>query len=311
MLAGLRNQDNGTRLTRPRLRLGQREALEFYLFILPWVIGFLVFTLGPMLTSLRLSFTDYSLLAVGKWVGGRNYVTLYTDPLFWQSLKVTVTYALMALPAQIVTALLLALLLNQQVKGISVFRVVFYLPAVISGVAVALLWVWIFNPTFGLINSMLAQIGIKGPGWVFDPQWALPSLVLMSLWSVGGTMMIYLAALQGIPGHLYEAAEIDGASDWTKFARITVPLITPAIFFNLVTGVIGTFQIFTQAYVMTRGGPVNATLFYVLYLYRNAFEYLKMGMASAMAWILLLVILALTWLAFRTSRWVYYETEVR
>lgn len=311
MLAGLRNQDNGTRLTRPRLRLGQREALEFYLFILPWVIGFLVFTLGPMLTSLRLSFTDYSLLAVGKWVGGRNYVTLYTDPLFWQSLKVTVTYALMALPAQIVTALLLALLLNQQVKGISVFRVVFYLPAVISGVAVALLWVWIFNPTFGLINSMLAQIGIKGPGWVFDPQWALPSLVLMSLWSVGGTMMIYLAALQGIPGHLYEAAEIDGASDRTKFARITVPLITPAIFFNLVTGVIGTFQIFTQAYVMTRGGPVNATLFYVLYLYRNAFEYLKMGMASAMAWILLLVILALTWLAFRTSRWVYYETEVR
>jgi multiple sugar transport system permease protein len=311
MVASPQAQPKGIRIGRFQLRLAQREAIEFYLFILPWVIGFLAFTLGPMIASLRLSFTDYSLLAAGKWIGSQNYVELSRDPLFWQSLKVTVTYAAMALPTQVVTALLMALLLNQPVHGISVFRVVFYLPAVISGVAVALLWVWIFNPTFGLLNSLLAQVGIKGPGWVFDVNWALPSLVIMSLWSVGGTMMIYLAALQGIPSQLYEAAEIDGASGWTKFARITLPMITPAIFFNLVTGIIGTFQIFTQAYVMTRGGPVNATLFYVLYLYRNAFEYLKMGLASAMAWILLLLVLVLTWLAFRTSRWVYYETEVR
>ena len=299
------------RIALPKPHLRQRETIEFYLFILPWVIGFLVFTLGPMVSSLHLSFTDYTLLAPGKWVGIDNYTALSADPLFWQSLKVTITYTVMALPAQMLTALLLALLLNQHVRGISVFRVIFYLPAVISGVAVSLLWVWIFNPSFGLINALLAQVGIKGPGWIFDVGWALPSFVLMSLWGVGGTMMIFLAALQGIPGHLYEAAEMDGAGEWTKFWHITVPMVTPAVFFNLVTGIIGTFQVFTQAYVMTGGGPVNSTLFYVLYLYRNAFEYLKMGLASSMAWILLVLVLALTWLAFRTSAWVYYETEMR
>lgn len=292
-------------------RLARREALECYLFISCAVVGFVVFQGGPIGVSAYLSLTDSELVGTPKWVGLQNYVTMVRDPLFWQSLKVTVTYAVVAIPLGLTLSLLVALLMNQDVRGISVFRTIYYLPSVISGVAVAVLWRWILNPEFGILNLLLSYIGIDGPNWLLDRQWALPSLILMSLWGVGGGMMIYLAGLQGIPSQLYEAVEMDGGGIWDKFAHVTIPMISPVVFFNLVTGIIGTFQEFTRVYVMTQGGPSNATLFYGLYLYRNAFKYFDMGYASALAWVLLLVILALTLILFRTSSlWVYYEGSV-
>ncbi len=300
--------------TRIPMRMGKlawREALECYLFIALAVIGFAVFQAGPIGLSALLSLTNSELVGTPAWVGLGNYLELVHDPLFWQSLKVTVTYAVVALPLGLVLSLLVAILMNQSVRGISLFRTIYYLPAVISGVAVAVLWRWIFNPEFGVLNVLLSYMGLKGPNWLLDRNTALPSLILMSLWGIGGSMMIYLASLQGIPTQLYEAVEIDGGGAWPKFANVTVPMISPVVFFNLVTGIIGTFQEFTRVYVMTGGGPSNATLFYGLYLYRNAFRYFQMGYASALAWVLLLVILGLTLLLFRTSHlWVYYEGNV-
>jgi len=299
---------------RPRPHLGKlarREALECYAFIALAVIGFLTLQAGPIGASAYLSLTDSELVGTPVWVGLKNYATLAQDPLFWQSMKVTVTYAVIALPVGLVLSLAVALLMNQNVRGISVFRTVYYLPAVISGVAVAVLWRWIFNPEFGILNVLLGYIGIHGPNWLQDRHWALPSLIVMGFWGIGGSMMIYLASLQGIPSQLYEAVEIDGGAAWDKFAHVTVPMISPVVFFNLVTGIIGTFQEFTRVYVMTNGGPSNATLFYGLYLYRNAFRYFQMGYASALAWVLLVTILFLTLLLFRSSRlWVYYEGNV-
>jgi multiple sugar transport system permease protein len=292
-------------------RLARREALECYLFISLAVAGFLVFQAGPIGASAFLSLTNSELVGTPEWVGIGNYAAMLRDPLFWQSMKVTVVYAVVAVPLWLVLSLLVALLMNQNVPGISVFRTVYYLPAVISGVAVALLWRWIFNPEFGILNLLLSYAGVRGPNWLLDRQWALPSLILMSLWGIGGGMMIYLAGLQGIPSQLYEAVEMDGGGVWDKFAHVTIPMISPVVFFNLVTGIIWTFQEFTRVYVMTSGGPSNATLFYGLYLYRNAFRYHQMGYASALAWVLLLVILALTLSIFKTSRlWVYYEGGV-
>jgi multiple sugar transport system permease protein len=207
---------------------------------------------------------------------------------------------------------LIALLMNQSVKLIALWRTIYYLPAVVSGVAVAMLWLWVFNPDVGLLNRFLATFGITGIGWLSSTKWALPALIIMSLWNVGGGMVIYLAGLQGIPTDLYEAAHIDGASAWRRFWRITIPMMTPVLFFQLIMGIIGTLQVFTNAFVMTQGGPSNATLFYVLYLYQNAFSFMKMGYASALAWILFLIILALTLVTFWSSnRWVYYEAEER
>ena len=230
------------------------------------------------------------------------------DPLFWLSLRVTFSYAVVAVPLGLMLGLAVALLMNQNVRGISFFRTIYYLPAVISGVAVAILWRWIFNPEFGVLNVLLSYVGVRGPNWLRDANWALPSLILMSLWGIGGGMIINLSALQNIPTELYEAVEIDGGDNWSKFSNVTIPMISPVIFFNLVTGMIWTLQEFTRVYVMTDGGPSNATLFYGLYLYRNAFRYFEMGYASALAWVLLLAILAFTLFLFRTSRtWVYYE----
>ncbi len=292
-------------------RLARREALECYLFISLAVAGFLIFQAGPIGVSAFLSLTNSELVGTPAWVGLRNYSAMLHDPLFWQSLKVTVTYAVVAVPLGLALSLLVALLMNQNVRGISVFRTVYYLPSVISGVAVAVLWRWILNPEFGILNLLLGYLRIDGPNWLLDRQWALPSLILMSLWGIGGSMMIYLAGLQGIPTHLYEAVEIDGGGMWDKFAHVTIPMISPVVFFNLVTGIIWTFQEFTRVYVMTQGGPSNATLFYGLYLYRNAFRYFQMGYASALAWVLLLIILAMTLMLFRTSQlWVYYEGSV-
>lgn len=289
-------------------KLARKEAREGYLYALPWFIGFTVFTAGPIIASFLLSFTNWDLIRPAEWIGFGNYNTLLEDPLFWQSLKVTSIYALFSVPLGILGGLAIAVLMNQKIKGLSVFRTIYYLPAVVSGVAVSLLWSWIFNPDFGVLNYLLSLIGINGPGWIYDEKWALPSLIIMSLWGVGGGMVIYLAGLQGVPTELYEAAIIDGASSWRRFWSITIPMISPVIFFQLIMGIIGSFQIFTQAYIMTGGGPNNATLFYVLYLYRNAFQWFKMGYASALAWVLFIVILILTIIQFKlANRWVYYE----
>lgn len=289
----------------------KREEREFLVFVSPWLIGFLFFVLGPFVGAVLLGLTKYDGYNAPDWIGFTNFQNLFKDRLFWISFRVTATYALASVPLHIALGLAIAVLLNQRVRGLSVWRTIYFLPAVVSGVAVSMLWLWIFNPEFGLLNAGLRLIGISGPAWVHSRTWALPALILMSLWGVGSTMVIYLAGLQGIPTEFYEAASIDGATSLQRFTRITLPLLSPVIFFMLVNGVIGSFQVFTQAYIMTGGGPANATLFYALYLYRTGFKELNFGYASALAWVLFLVILALTLLIFRSSRfWVYYESDL-
>ncbi len=290
----------------------RRENLEGWLWASPWIAGFVIFTVGPMIASVYLSLTDYPLLQGPTFNGIDNYKQLFTDELILQSLKVTTIYSFVSIPLHLVVGFLIALLLNQNVRGLSLWRVIYYLPAVVSGVAVAYLWQWILNSDFGLANWVLSMVGIDGPNWLIDPNWALSALILMSLWGVGGGMLIYLAGLQGIPTSLYEAAEIDGANFWQKFWIITIPMMSPVLFFLLVIGIIGALQTFTQAYIITNGGPDDATLFFMLHLYRNAFQYLKMGYAAAMAWVLFAYIMLLTLLVFRSSSlWVYYEGDFR
>jgi multiple sugar transport system permease protein len=291
--------------------MARREEGEFFLFIAPWLIGFFAFVLGPFLASLYLGFTNYDGFHSPEWTGLKNYFKLAGDPLFWTSLRVTTTYAMISVPLHIAFGLSIAIILNQKVRGLSVWRTIYFLPSVVSGVAVAMLWLWILNPEFGLLNLGLRAVGISGPKWVYSTTWALPALILMSLWSVGSTMVIYLAGLQGIPTEFYEAASMDGASATRRFISITLPLLSPVIFFMLVMGIIGSFQVFTQAYIMTSGGPGNATLFYALNLYRKGFLEYSMGYASALAWVLFVIIMGLTLLVFKSSRfWVHYETEL-
>ncbi len=292
-----------------RLSLARREALTFYLLISPWLLGLLLFVLGPMIASLFISFTRWDLLSPARFVGLQNYQKMLTrDPLFWQSLKVTAIYTVVYVPLELAGGLVLALLMNQKLRFRGVFRTIYYLPSVLPGVAFVVLWMWILNPDVGLINTLLSYVGIDGPRWLADPQWALPALLMMSLWGLGRSMVIYLASLQGIPQHLYEAAAIDGANTWQAFWKITLPMLTPTVFFNLVLSVISTFQTFTSAFVATDGGPLDSTLFYVLYLFRQAFQFFNMGYASALAWVLFLIILVLTLLIVRSAdRWVYYE----
>jgi multiple sugar transport system permease protein len=300
-----------------KLSIRQREALWAYLFIGPWIAGFLVFTLGPMLASLYYSFTDFNIISAPVWKGLANYQKLFFgDPLFWHSLKVTIKFAAMALPLNLVIGFLIAVLLNQKIPGVNLWRTLYFLPSVIAGVAVALLWVRIFNARIGLLNPILQNVfGVQNPpGWLQDPNWAVPALVIISLWSVGGSMIIYLAGLQGIPTTLYEAAKIDGANAIQRFQYVTIPMMTPVIFYNLVLGLIGAFNYFTEVYVVTDGdgGPVHSTLFYNLYLFQNAFRYFEMGYASAMAWVLFVIVLVVTVLVFRSSPfWVFYEGELR
>lgn len=294
--------------------IARRESAWAYLFISPWIIGFLALTIGPMIASLYFSFTRYNVVSDPVWTGLDNYRRLFADPLFWKSLQVTVYYASLALPLGLFTGLFIAVLLNQRIMGINLWRTVFYMPAVISGVAVAILWIRIFNPKIGLINPLLELVGIKGPGWLQDPQWAIPALVIMSLWSIGGTMIIYLSGLQGVPTTLYDAAKVDGANRLQTFWNVTLPMISPVIFYNLVMGLISTFQYFTVAYTATggSGAPARSTLFYNLYLYQNAFRYFEMGYASSMAWVLFVIVLVLTLLVFRSSNaWVYYEGQLK
>lgn len=293
--------------------MSKQEEVAGWVFASPWIIGFLFFTAGPMLASAAFSLTDWDILQPMRWVGLENYRrALFNDELVWQSLKVTTVYAFVSVPLQIIFGLAVALLLNTKIRGLQFYRTIYYLPSVLSGVAVALLWRWIFSPDFGLINSFLASFGIRGPGWLGDSEWALPSLILMSLWYVGGGIIVYLAGLQGVPTELYEAAEVDGASSWSQLVHVTIPMITPVLFYQLVTGIIAALQVFTQALIMTNGGPHDATLFYMLYLYRNAFQYFKMGYASVLAWVLFVYILLLTILVFRSSQlWVFYSGEAR
>ena len=278
------------------------ENLWFYLFISPWIIGFLVFTAGPMLASIAISFMCWELLQPPQFVGLNNWTAMFRDELFWQSLKVTSIYTVFNVPVALTFAFLLALLMNVRVRGIAFFRTLYYLPSLVSGVAVAMLWMWLLNPKFGLINWLLSLVGITGPEWIYSRTWVIPSFVMMNLWGVGTSMVIFLAGLQSVPGELYEAAELDGAGAWRKLWNVTIPIVSPVILFNLIIGMINSFQVFTQAYVMTAGGPGNASLFYVLYLYRNAFQYFQMGYASALAWVLFAIIAFFTYLVFRTSR---------
>lgn len=290
-----------------------KRSTAGFLFTLPWLIGFLIFTAGPMLTSLYLSFNKYDLSKM-EWVGTKNYERLLTqEPLFWKSLQVTFTYAIFSVPLGIIGSLALAILLNQKVRGQRVFRTLFYLPSLVPATASALLWQWIFNNDYGLMNYGLGLFGIGGAEWLADEKYTLWAFIMMSLWGIGGgRMVIFLAGLQGISESYYEAAKIDGASPWHQFRFITVPQLSPVIFFNLILGFIGAFQVFTQAYIMTGGGPNNSTLFYALSLFRNAFEYFKLGKASAMAWLLFLILMVITAIQFWSSkRWVHYEAEAK
>jgi multiple sugar transport system permease protein len=288
----------------------RQDIITAYLCLVPWLIGFLAFVLGPMFFSFGLSFYESDLLTQNYFVGLKNYQELLQDELFWHSLKVTAIYAFASVPLGTTTALLIALLLNQKIVGLGIWRTIYYLPTVISGVAASLVWLQMFNPRAGLINHFLGLLGIQGPAWLHSSTWALPSLILMSLWGVGANMLLYLAGLQNIPTHLYEAATIDGASAVRRLWHITLPMLTPTIFFNVTISLIGAFQLFTQALVMTKGGPNNATLSMVLYLYRKAFEQIRFGYASATAWVLFAIIISFTLLFQYSSRhWVYYEGE--
>lgn len=288
----------------------KQNLLKGLLFISPWLIGFLSFTLTPFVMSLYYSFTKYDIIQPPTWVGLDNFRDLMNDELFWKSLYNTLYYTIIFCPLGVVVGVGLALLLNLKVKGMAVYRTIFYLPSIVPFVASSILWLWLLDPQFGVINALLETLGIVGPGWLVDPNWSKPALILMGLWGVGAPMIIYLAALQDIPNDMYESAEIDGATWWHKIMYITIPMLTPVILFNLIMGLIGSFQYFTQAYIMTGGGPNDSTLFYALYLYNNAFSYFHMGYASAMAWILFAIIMAVTLLIFKSSaRWVYYGGE--
>jgi len=302
-------------LKKSRFSVKTQDTIWSYFFISPFLIGLILFTIGPMIASLYYSFTQYNILTPPRWIGTENYTKLLTDPLFWQSIKVTLYFAMVALPLNLIIGYLLAILLNQKVAGLNLWRTLYYLPSVISGVAVAVLFTRLFNPNLGWINFFLKSIGVVDPpGWLQDPHWAVPALIIMSLWSVGGTMIIYLSGLQGVPTTLYEAARVDGANKYQSFVNITLPMTTPVIFFNLVIGLIATFQYFTVVYTTSggTGGPARSTLFYNLYLYQNAFNYFQMGYASAMAWVLFFIVLLLTLVVFKSSAaWVFYEGEVR
>ena len=290
-----------------------REIRDGYLCISLWLIGFVVFTAGPMLASLVLSLTKYDILLPPSFVGLDNYITMFTiDELYWTSLRVTTVYTIILVPLGVICGYLIALLLNQTVLGLSFFRTVFYLPAVVPAIATSYLFAWMFHSQTGIINSFLAAVGVEGPSWFYSREWVMPAFIIMALWGLGASMVLYLAALQGVPTALHEAAMLDGAGPLAKLWHVTVPMTSPVIFFTFVTGLIGTFQVFTPAFVITEGGPANASLFYILYLYYNGWQYLKMGYASAMAWVLFAIIFGLTLLSFRLSgRLVYYEGLIK
>lgn len=293
---------------RPGLSRQLRRDLTGYAFIAPWLLGFLAFTLGPFLASVYLSFTRYDIVSPPKWVGLGNYATLLGDVVFWHSLGLTFRYALVAVPLGIVAGVALALLLDVPVRGVGVFRAIFFVPSIVPMVATTVVFIWLLNPQIGLVNRLLGVFGLVGPAWLKDPTWTFWSLILMSLWSVGGSMVIYLAGLKDIPVHLYEAARLDGAGLWARLRYVTLPMLSPVIFFNLVMGVISAFQFFAQPFMLlSQDAPEESTRFFAVYLFERAWRYLDMGYASAMAWVLFLVIVTVTGVLFRTQkRWVHY-----
>ncbi len=303
-------------LSRRRLSLSRKEAILGFAYISPWLVGFVIFTAGPIIVSAYLSLTDYQVLVAPRYVGFANYQRALTgaDDVFWKAVYNTIYYSVIFVPMSIVGSLAAALLLNVRIRGQSIFRTLFFIPSITPAIAAVFLWLWILSPDFGPLNNLLYAVGIEGPGWLGDPNWSKPALILMSLWgAVGGTtMIIFLAGLQGVPSELYEAAKIDGGSEWQQFVNVTLPMLSPAVFFNLVVGLIGALRVFTAAYVATGGGPLYSTMFYMLYLWNNAFKYLYMGYASALAWMFVLLALVLVviqiWMA---RRWVYYEGEVQ
>lgn len=309
------NKQMLSRAGRPRRsglsRQRRQEALWGILCVAPAVLGFLIWQLGPIIASLLIAFTDWNIAGSPDWVGLDNFQRMFTqDALFWKSLSVTALYTLGSVPLSIVFAFFLAILLNQKIAGLPIFRTIFYLPSIVPIIASSILWLWLFNPDFGLLNAVSGFLGLPRSQWIYGETSVIPSLILMSLWGVGPMMIIFLAGLQGVPRQLYEAVDVDGGNALHKLWHITLPMVTPTILFNLVLSIIGTMQTFTQAYIMTQGGPNNASLFYVLYLYRKAFQESDMGYASALAWVLFIIIAALSFLVLRSSsRWVYYEGE--
>jgi multiple sugar transport system permease protein len=291
--------------------LARRKERWFYILILPWIIGFLIFQLGPILFVGILSFSRYNVIKGISWIGFENFRTMVRDPLVAKTMLNTLYYTIFSVPLGLAFAFFLAVLLNQKIRGVVIFRTIFFLPAVVSGVAVTLLWGWIFNPKYGLINAMLASLGIQGPAWLQSETWAMPAVIIMSLWGVGWMMLIYLAGLQEIPQELYEAAEIDGANRLQRLRHITIPMISPVTFFLFITSIIGSMQVFVPTYVLTRGGPNNATMTISLLTFFSAFLWDKMGFASALALLLFVFIMAITIFQFGLAkRWVYYTTEV-
>jgi multiple sugar transport system permease protein len=300
-------------------RAARSEELWAYLFVSPWILGFVCLTIGPMIGGIGLSLFRYDIVSPPQFVGLRNYLTMISDdPLFYHSLQLTAHFAIFSVFLGILSGLGAALLLNQNVRGITIYRTIYYLPSVVSAVAAGMMWTIVFDSEFGLVNQTLRLIGIQGPPWLNSTEWPIWTFILIANWNVGVGVVTYLAALQGVPTALYEAAMIDGAGRWAKFWNVTIPMISPVLFFNLVMGIIGALQVFTLAFVLSEraggavGGPANATMFYALYLYLNAFQYLKMGYASALAFVLFVIILLLTLLVFKFSRgWVYYEGTLR
>lgn len=288
-----------------------KEKVEAYFLISPWLIGFTVFVSFPLFYSFFVGFTEYNIFTPPKWIGFQNYIKMFrSDPLFWHALKITLIYSGVSIPSGLAYALLIAIILNRKIRGLSLVRTMYFLPVVLPGVAISLLWVGIFNKDFGLINVFLSKLYIGGPSWLHSEEWVLPAFIVMSWWFIGRPTIIFLAGLQAIPTGLYEVAEIDGAGRWQKLLNITLPMLSPVILFNLIMSVIGAFQIFASVYVMTGGGPSNASLFYVMYLYQQGFKYMHIGYASALAWFLFALILLFSTIAFKSSPWwVYYETE--
>lgn len=287
--------------------LDRTRAIQGLLFVSPFFVGFLLFFAGPMLYAAYISLHNWPILGTPTFVGLKNYTNMISDDLFWKSLRITSIYVLFSVPLNLVFGLVLAMLLNQKIRGQAFFRTLYYVPTMVTGVGLAVLWWMMFNTEYGLLNLFLGLFGIDKIPWLTHTKWVLPAFIIMSLWQVGGGMVIYLAGLQGIPTELYEAATVDGAGGWAKFINVTLPMLSPVLLFNLVLGVIGSFQIFTNALIMTGGGPSQASLFYVLYIYRNAWQYNIMGYAAALSWALFAVILIVVLVIFRaTSSRVYY-----
>lgn len=289
----------------------RRNLRNGLLFVSPWLVGFLGFNLYPIIASAYYSLTQYSGVGAPTWVGFLNYNVMFTrDPLFWVSMWNTLYMALIGLPITIVIGVSIALLLNMRIPAQGVFRTLFFAPSIVPIIGATILFLWVFNPQYGLMNQLLGLFGLHGPGWFTSPNWSKPALILLGVWGVGNAMVIYLANIQNIPKSLYDAAAVDGAGLLGQFRHITLPMLTPSIFFNLVMGFIGTFQYFTQAFVSTSGGPYNSTLFYALYLFNQAFSYFNLGYASALAWVLFILVLIVTLILFKTSwRWVFYAGE--